>query len=78
MTDLQKLAEDLEAIAGDGGRRYFGPSSGVRKYDPDTGMPYFTEPKPSELTVHGLRADRINEIISNAEKLARALRDEIN
>lgn len=68
--DLRRLAEDLVTIHSNGGCRYAASNIGRRRYDPDTGVSYFTSAQPSELIVHGPRADALFRIMGNAAALA--------
>lgn len=68
---------DLSAIARlndpNQGMNYKGRDHGQRKYNPDTGKPYYTPSRPATLTIYGERAETVMAIIENCETVAAAL-----
>lgn len=72
---MRKL--DPDAIARlnepDQGLRYQSRDYGRKKFDPDTGKPYYTPSRPATLTIYGQRAETIMAIIEHCETVAAAL-----
>ena len=72
---FRKLDPDAIARLNDPnqGMSYKGRDSGHRKYDPDTGNPYYTPSRPATLTIYGERAETVMAIIEHCQEVAAAL-----
>lgn len=57
------------------GLRYAAADHGHRKYDPDTGKPYYTRSQPATLTIYGERAETVMAIIEHCQDVAAALHE---
>ena len=75
---LEALANALIEIHGPNqALRYRGPTCSKQKYDQNTGKPYFTEPRDSELTIYGKRAEIVMDLIENGADLAAEIKTHI-
>lgn len=72
---FRKLNPDAIARLNDPnqGMSYKGRDHGQRKYDPDTGKPYYTPSRPATLTIYGERAETVMAIIEHCQEVAAAL-----
>lgn len=62
-------------VLGTCGLHYQSGHFGRRRYNPETGEAYFTEPRSSEVTLYGPAADLLARIVGKeARELAAALR----
>lgn len=75
---LGTLADDLRKIGEARGISYQAASFGRRRYDPDTGEPYWREPEPARLTLYGERAEIVYRLLENASILSGMLEAAIN
>ena len=71
---LMDLADKLEKIAADEGLSYEPAHIPERRYNPETGEPYYPRSQPTRLTIYSVRAEIIYALIKDGKELATALR----
>lgn len=75
LAEMERLADLLELMAAPNqGLRYEGYSGGERRFHERTGEMYFTDPRASQLTLYGGRADKVTDLTESGKRLSAALK----